>query len=96
MPTSTRCSTAIALADAVAAALVEVSGAEARFRPASPREAPVGGMLAAMPGFLPGLGALGAKLVSVFPQNFDRPTHQAVMVCSIPRPARLSPSSTAR
>ena len=33
-----------------------------------------------MPGSLPGLGALGAKLVSVFPANVDRPTHQAVVV----------------
>ena len=39
-----------------------------------------GGILAAMPGSVPQLDALGAKLVSVFPANTDRPTHQAVVV----------------
>ncbi|MGH2694183.1 MAG: ornithine cyclodeaminase family protein [Actinomycetota bacterium] len=40
--------------------------------------------LAAMPAFLPGLGALETKLVSVFPHNRDRPSHQAVIVCFDP------------
>ena len=39
-----------------------------------------GGILAAMPGSVPAIGALGAKLVTVFPANADRPTHQAVVV----------------
>src|SRR4029079_2640909 len=39
-----------------------------------------GGILAAMPGSVPGLGALGAKLVTVYPANTDRPTHQAIVV----------------
>ncbi len=41
-------------------------------------------MLAAMPAFLPSAGALTAKLVSLFPQNRDRPTHQAIICCFDP------------
>src|SRR6266511_4488528 len=37
-------------------------------------------LLAAMPAYLPGAGALTTKLVSLFPRNTDRPTHQAVIV----------------
>ena len=40
--------------------------------------------LAAMPAFLPSSGALTTKLVSLFPENSDRPTHQAVIVCFDP------------
>jgi ornithine cyclodeaminase len=38
------------------------------------------GLLAAMPAYLPAAGALTTKLVSLFPRNTDRPTHQAVIV----------------
>jgi ornithine cyclodeaminase len=38
-------------------------------------------MLAAMPAFLPSAGALATKLVGVFPENTDRPTHQAIICC---------------
>lgn len=38
------------------------------------------GLLAAMPAYLPSSGALATKLVSLFPRNSDRPTHQAVIV----------------
>src|SRR3954447_5959958 len=38
-------------------------------------------MLLAMPAFLPSAGVLTTKLVSLFPDNRDRPTHQAVIVC---------------
>lgn len=69
-----------ALTDAVAAALSESSAGRASVPPRVAAEASGGGLLAAMPGFLPGLGALGAKLVTVFPENADRPTHQAVIV----------------
>lgn len=41
-------------------------------------------LLGVMPAFVPGLGVLEAKLVSVFPHNEDRPTHQAVIVCFDP------------
>jgi alanine dehydrogenase len=38
------------------------------------------GRLFAMPAFVPSLGALESKLVSLFPNNRDRPTHQAVII----------------
>ncbi|HET7482506.1 MAG TPA: ornithine cyclodeaminase family protein [Actinomycetota bacterium] len=38
------------------------------------------GYLGVMPAFVPSLGVLETKLVSLFPQNRDRPTHQAVIV----------------
>ena len=37
------------------------------------------GLLAAMPAYLPSVG-LGCKLVTLFPHNTDRPTHQAAIV----------------
>jgi ornithine cyclodeaminase len=37
--------------------------------------------LGAMPAYLPSAAALTTKLVSVFPRNRDRPSHQAVLVC---------------
>jgi ornithine cyclodeaminase len=43
-----------------------------------------GGLLGAMPAFLPSGNALTTKLVSVFPENTDRPTHQAVICCFDP------------
>ena len=42
------------------------------------------GLLAAMPAYLPSAGALTTKLVSLFPRNVDRPTHQAVIVAFDP------------
>src|ERR671922_400356 len=45
---------------------------------------PRDGLLAAMPAYLPGAGALTTKLVSLFPRNTDRPTHQAVIVAFDP------------
>src|SRR5690349_4360071 len=42
------------------------------------------GLLAAMPAYLPSGGALTTKLVSLFPRNTDRPTHQAVIVAFDP------------
>ena len=41
-------------------------------------------LLAAMPAYLPTAGALTTKLVSLFPRNTDRPTHQAVIVAFDP------------
>ena len=37
------------------------------------------GLLGAMPAYLPSVG-LGCKLVTLFPHNLDRPTHQAAIV----------------
>ena len=68
-----------ALTDAVGAALAETSAGWASLPPRVAAEAEAG-MLLAMPGSLSRLGALGAKLVSVFPANVDRATHQAVVV----------------
>ena len=42
------------------------------------------GLLAAMPAYLPSAGALTTKLVSLFPQNTDRPTHHAIIACFDP------------
>jgi alanine dehydrogenase len=42
-------------------------------------------LLAAMPAYLPAAGALTTKLVSLFPRNTDRPTHQAVIVAFDPQ-----------
>jgi alanine dehydrogenase len=42
------------------------------------------GFLAAMPAYLPSAAALTTKLVSLFPHNTDRPTHQAVIVAFDP------------
>lgn len=42
------------------------------------------GLLAAMPAYLPSAGALTTKLVSLFPQNTDLPTHHAVIACFDP------------
>lgn len=41
-------------------------------------------ILAAMPAFLPSAGALTVKLVSLFPDNKDQPTHQAIICCFDP------------
>lgn len=45
------------------------------------------GMLAAMPGFVPSVGVLMTKLVSLFPHNAGTalPTHQAVIVAFDPQ-----------
>lgn len=37
-------------------------------------------LLAAMPAYLASSGALATKLVTLFPRNTDRPTHQAIIV----------------
>src|ERR1700736_3716577 len=73
------------LVDAVAAAMVDLSADRVSM---PPRVAAVvgsrGAMLAAMPAFLPSSGALTTKLVSLFPENRDRPTHQAIICCFDP------------
>lgn len=68
-----------ALCEAVASALRELSVGNPSIPPRVGAQAPRGGLLAAMPGSLPELGALGAKLVTVFPENIDVPTHQAMI-----------------
>jgi ornithine cyclodeaminase len=73
------------LVDAVAAAMADLSAGRASMPPrgaavVAERQA----MLAAMPAFLPSVGALTTKLVSLFPENRDRPTHQAIICCFDP------------
>src|SRR6266567_2753443 len=41
-----------------------------------------------MPAFLPSSGVLATKLMSLFPLNTDRPTHQAVILCFDPADGR--------
>ncbi len=70
-----------ALRAAVAAALADLSAGRASMPTriaamVAERDA----LLAAMPAYLPSANALTTKLVSLFPRNTDRPTHQAVIV----------------
>ena len=70
------------LIDVVATAMVDLSCGRASMPPRGAAEVrDRHAMLAAMPAFLPSAGALTAKLVSLFPDNIDRPTHQAVIMC---------------
>jgi alanine dehydrogenase len=73
------------LETAVAAAMVDLSAGRTSM---PPRVAAMvtarDGLLAAMPAFLPSSGALTTKLVSLFPRNRDRPTHQAIICCFDP------------
>ncbi len=72
-----------ALVDAVAAAMAELSsGAASVPQRNAAMVAPVGGALLAMPAYVPGAGALAAKLVGQFPQNPGRglPSHVAAIV----------------
>ena len=70
---------------AMASALAEVSaGAASMPTRIAAQVAQRDGLLAAMPAYLPGAGALTTKLVSLFPRNTDRPTHQAVIVAFDP------------
>jgi alanine dehydrogenase len=70
------------LIDAVATAMADLSSGRAstpnRVAALVPER---DGLLAAMPGHVPSLGALTAKLVTLFPRNADGPlpTHQAVL-----------------
>lgn len=75
------------LVDAVGEAMADLSGGRASVPPrvaAMVDEA--GGLLGAMPAYLPAAGVLETKLVSLFPRNAgsDLPTHQAVIVCFDP------------
>ena len=70
------------LRKAIAAAMVEVSAGRVSMpnrvaAVVSERDA----LLGVMPAYLPASAALATKLVSLFPRNRDRPTHQAILVC---------------
>jgi ornithine cyclodeaminase len=71
------------LIDGVADAMVELSAGTPSMPPRVAAAVPdEDALLAAMPAYLPGAGALTTKLVSVFPRNGARglPSHQAVIV----------------
>lgn len=73
------------LVDAVEAAMIDLSAGRASVPSrVAANVAPRRAMLAAMPAFLPSAGALTTKLVSLFPENTDRPTHQALICCFDP------------
>ncbi|MHB8468797.1 MAG: ornithine cyclodeaminase family protein [Gaiellaceae bacterium] len=66
------------LVGALARAHAELSAGSVSMPPRIAAFAREDGLLGAMPAFLPSAG-LGCKLVSVFPRNADRPTHQAAI-----------------
>jgi ornithine cyclodeaminase/alanine dehydrogenase-like protein (mu-crystallin family) len=71
-----------ALVDALGAAMVDLTMGRASMPPrVAARVEAKKAILAAMPAHLPSAAMLSTKLVSLFPQNRDRPTHQAVIVC---------------
>lgn len=73
------------LRDAVGAAMVDLSAGRASMPSRiAAQVAERHAILAAMPAFLPSAGALTTKLVSLFPENRDRPTHQALIACFDP------------
>ena len=66
------------LVDALAAAHVELSAGEASMPPRIAAFAQHDGLLGVMPAYLPSAG-LACKLVTLFPRNRDRHTHQALI-----------------
>lgn len=74
-----------ALTDALQTAMADFSAGRASVPPRVAAQVPGrDALLAAMPAYLPSAGALTAKLVSLFPRNQDRPTHQALICCFDP------------
>ncbi|MGE5227057.1 MAG: ornithine cyclodeaminase family protein [Planctomycetaceae bacterium] len=70
------------LVDALASAMADLSAGRASMPNRIAAEVPErDAFLAAMPAYLPSVGALTTKLVSVFPHNRDVPSHQAVLLC---------------
>ena len=74
-----------ALIAALAPAMVDLSSGAASSPARIVAQVPgAGGFLGAMPGYVPSIGVLMAKLVSLFPHNTDLPTHQALIVAFDP------------
>src|SRR5438445_9604126 len=67
------------LVGALARAHEELSAGAVSMPPRIAALAGDAGLLGAMPAFLPSAG-LGCKLVTLFPHNTDRPTHQAAIM----------------
>lgn len=77
-----------ALIDALGAAMADLSAGRASVPDRVAALVPESdALLAAMPGYVPSLGALASKLVSLFPRNAGSaiPTHQAVLVVFDPQ-----------
>src|SRR2546423_12267213 len=77
-----------ALLDALAAAHAELSAGDASLVPRVGAFA-ADGILGAMVGYAPSAG-LGCKLVTLFPENRDRPTHQAAIALFDPATGTLA------
>ncbi len=73
-----------ALLDALAAAHAELSSGRASLVPRVAAFSGDAGLLGAMPAYAPSSG-LGCKLVTLFPGNRDRPTHQALIALFDPQ-----------
>ena len=76
-----------ALVDALATAMADLSAGRASVPPRVAAEVPERyGLVLAMPGHVPSVGALAVKVVSLFPGNAGTPvpTHQAVVVVCDP------------
>ncbi len=74
-----------ALIDALAPAMADLSSGAASSPARIAAQVPErGGFLGAMPGYVPSIRVLMAKLVSLFPQNTDLPTHQALIAAFDP------------
>jgi alanine dehydrogenase len=76
-----------ALVDALATAMADLSAGRASVPPRVAAEVPErSGLVLAMPGHVPSVGALAVKVVSLFPGNAGTPvpTHQAVVVVCDP------------
>ncbi|HEX2072944.1 MAG TPA: ornithine cyclodeaminase family protein [Geodermatophilus sp.] len=68
------------LVDALATAMSDLSAGHASAPPRVGARVPErDAVLGAMPGYSPAVGVLAAKLVTLFPHNTDRPTHQALI-----------------
>lgn len=74
------------LVDALSTAMAELSAGRAVMPPRLIMDvADEGGFLGVMPAYLPAAGALTTTLVSLFPNNRDRPAVQAIVCCFDPR-----------
>jgi alanine dehydrogenase len=74
-----------ALIDALAPAMADLSSGAASSPARIVAQVPEhGGFLGAMPGYVPSIRVLMAKLVSLFPGNTDLPTHQALIAAFDP------------
>ncbi len=73
------------LVDALGAAMADLSAGRSSTPPRVAAMVPEhAAMLAVMPAFLPSARALTTKLITLFPNNEDRPTHQGLICCFDP------------